>query len=313
MSILRKIHNAVGGALRANLNRERELDQLKILTAQVLMQTPSPALKTGNIQDAEFKVFSQNGEDGILQYLIRKADIRGVERSFVEFGVQDYSESNTRFLVMHNDWRGLIIDGSDKFIKRIKNNYYYWKHDLQAVRSFITRDNIDEIITGAGLGGEIGILSVDIDGNDYWVWEAIQSVSPVIVVAEYNALFGPDRALTVPYDPTFVRSTAHYSNLFWGASIRALTLLANRKGYALVGSNTSGNNIFFVRRDRLNGQREMTAAEAFVPSRFRESRDQSGSLTYLKDDARLREVGNCMAFDIETDRLTAMSDLLAEG
>ena len=111
------------------------------------------------------------------------------------------------------------------------------------------------------MSGEIGLLSIDIDGNDYWVLEAIDSVSPQILVAEYNSLFGPERAVTVPYDAAFVRGEKHYSHLYWGASLAALVRAAETKGLALVGGNRAGNNAFFVRRDTLGGIPERTAAE----------------------------------------------------
>ena len=121
--------------------------------------------------------------------------------------------------------------------------------------STIDRDNINDLISTSGFGSEIGILSIDIDGNDYWVWQAIDCVQPRILILEYNALFGPDAAISVPYDASFVRSRAHYSNLFWGASLEALTRLSKQKGYALVGCNSAGNNAFYIRHDVLGAHR----------------------------------------------------------
>jgi len=117
-------------------------------------------------------VFSQWGEDGIIQYLISRLPWK--IRFFVEFGVQDYSESNTRFLLVNDNWTGLVIDSSSESIKHIRSQEYYWKYDLTAVCDFVTIDNINKLIMGAGITGSIGILSIDIDGNDYWIWNAIQ-------------------------------------------------------------------------------------------------------------------------------------------
>src|SRR5687767_12061230 len=101
-----------------------EIETIKLLQAKSIIHL-NETLKSSNIQDYEFKVFSQWGDDGIIQYLI--ATINLPYKTFIEFGVQDYSESNTRFLLMNNNWRGLIMDGSSKNIEFIKRASYYWK------------------------------------------------------------------------------------------------------------------------------------------------------------------------------------------
>ena len=179
-----------------------------------------------------------------------------------------------------------MIDGSRKAIDYIMSDDIYYQHDLQALEAFITKDNINDLISSAGISGEIGLLSVDIDGNDYWVWKAIDVVQPVIVVVEYNSVFGKDRALTVPYQSDFVRSVAHYSYLYFGASLKALCLLAEEKGYSLVGCNAIGNNAYFVRKDRLGELKALSLEEGYVESQFRESRNKQGQLNYLRGAAR---------------------------
>ncbi len=227
----------------------------------------------------EFQVYSQWGEDGIIEWLLR--NVRVERQVFVEFGVQNYEESNTRFLLVNRNWSGLILDGSAEHMAYVRRDPIYWRHNLKAVNAFITRENINDLLHDAGINGEIGLLSVDIDGVDYWVWEAITAVFPAIVVAEYNSLFGADRAVTVPYDATFQRSTAHHSNLYYGASLSALVGLGRRKGYAFVASNRAGNNAFFVRRDLLPaGIRELTVREGFVMRQFREGRNEAGELQF---------------------------------
>jgi hypothetical protein len=199
------------------------------------------------LRESEFRTFSQWGEDGIIQRLVHTVPIE--RKLFVEFGVQDYSESNTRFLLLNDNWSGLVMDGDEANIAAIRRSDLFWRHNIKAQRAFVTRENIDELLRGNGVEGDIGLLSIDIDGNDYWVWEAISSIAPRIVIAEYNARFGPQRAVTIPYDPAFTRQRAHYSMIYYGASLAALTQLGKRKGYALVGCNSAGNNAFFVRRD----------------------------------------------------------------
>jgi hypothetical protein len=233
-----------------------------------------------SLQEAEFRVFSQWGEDGIIQYLLGKLSIP--RKVFVEFGVETYVEANTRFLLMNDNWSGLVLDGSAENIRTIRKSAIYWQYNLKAVEAFITRENINTLLTDNGMSGEIGLLSVDIDGNDYWVWQATDAVFPAIVVLEYNARFGPDEAVTVPYDPGFTRGKAHHSHIYYGASLAALTQLSAEKGYALVGCNRAGNNAFYVRDDLLpDGLPKLSVKEAYTRNQFRESRDAEGKLALL--------------------------------
>lgn len=191
-------------------------------------------------------MFSQFGDDGIIQYLEHVLGIGPAHKVFIEFGVQDYTESNTRFLLLSDNWRGLVLDGSRAHVDCVRCDPISWRHDLTAAHAWIDRDNINDLIAIHGCAGEIGLLSIDLDGNDYWVWEAIRVVDPIIVVAEYNAVFGSRHAVTVAYDPQFDRTKAHDSNLYWGALLPALHFLAAKKGYAFVGTNSAGNNAYFA-------------------------------------------------------------------
>ena len=246
----------------------------------------------------ELSVFSQWGEDGLIAYLASRVPIE--DRSFVEFGVEDYREANTRYLLMTRNWRGLVIDGSAANISAIKADDISWRFELTARCAFVTRDNINDLIGEEGFRGDIGLLSVDIDGNDYWVWQAIDVVQPRIVVAEYNSLWGPDRKVTVPYDPEFVRGRKHYSNLYYGASLAALEHLGRTKGYSLVGGNSAGNNAFFVRDDVRGPVPATTARQAYRQARFREARDRDGNLTFASFPQRLAEVAQLPLHDVET-------------
>jgi hypothetical protein len=261
------------------------------------------------LAEVEFKVYSQWGEDGILQFLI--GHVRPLEQTFVEFGTQDYTESNTRFLLVNDNWRGLIMDGSERAMEFVRGDVIYWRHDLEALRAFITAENINELIARRFPGPELGLLSVDIDGNDYWVWQAVTRVQPAIVVCEYNSIFGARLAVTVAYRDNFDRTAAHHSNLYYGASLSALCRLADRKGYAFVGSNSAGNNAFFVRRDRLSGLPALSAAEGYVESRYRESRDAGGRLSYLRGIERLRALQDLPLLDLDTGEERPIRELYA--
>ncbi|KKP40258.1 MAG: hypothetical protein UR30_C0005G0039 [Candidatus Peregrinibacteria bacterium GW2011_GWC2_33_13] len=262
------------------------------------------------INDYEFKVFSQWGEDGIIQYLINKIPIKN--KIFVEFGVENYKESNTRFLLQNNNWSGLVIDGSEQNIKQIKSEDIYWRYNLKAEHSFITRDNINEIILNSGIKGDIGILSIDIDGNDYWVWESINVVSPAIVICEYNSLFGSSDKIVIPYKENFERNKEHYSMLYFGASISAFNFLAEKKGYSLVGSNLAGNNLFFVRNDLVNNLKVLTPQEAYQKSMFRESRNTSGELTFANFNERYELIKDIDVINLDANKLVKISDIYVE-
>jgi hypothetical protein len=235
------------------------------------LENPGP----GVLADYEFRVFSQWGEDGIIQHLLKCVDVD--KDIFVEFGVSDYLESNTRFLLVNNNWTGLVLDSSEEFIGKLRRSAISWQHNLIAVQAFVTRDNINELIAARGINGDIGLLSIDIDGNDYWVWEAMDVVKPVIVIIEYNHRFGSELAVTIPYDEKFRRGE-NYPLIYFGASLAALCRLASRKGYAFVGCNRNGVNAFFVRREKMpDSLRELAVSEGYVAGKFSETRDAEGN------------------------------------
>lgn len=233
------------------------------------------------LANSEFRVFSQWGEDGVLQKIFNLVPID--RNIFVEFGVQNYTESNTRFLLINDNWAGLIIDSDANNIDFIRKDPIYWAHNLKSECAFIKCDNINELISSAGISGDIGLLSIDIDGNDYWIWNSISCVSPRVVVIEYNFRFGDHAAVTIPYNQNFSRSEAHYSMIYYGCSLAALEILGKKKGYSLVHCNLAGNNAFFVRDDIMPKElKRLSASEAYKMGQFRECRDEAGNLTFLE-------------------------------
>jgi len=284
-------------------NSERQL----ILQCSLAAKMNRSLAHLSVLADAEFCGFSQWGEDGIIDWLIEK--MPGIPRTFVEFGVENYRESNTRLLLFLRNWRGLVIDGSAEHISNIQKQDIYWRYDLTAKRAFIDRDNINELISGAGFKGDIGLLSVDIDGNDYWVWKAIDVVSPIIVICEYNAIFGDLHQLCVPYKADFQRNKAHHSNLYYGASLPALINIAAQKGYVFTGTNSNGCNAFFVREDFSYVVKSSIAEIKAFPSNFREARDLSGQLTYARGSERKQIIQHLPVFDFETKSIRLLGDL----
>jgi hypothetical protein len=281
-----------GAAVRKDIDRLR--GQIGGLESRKVAE-----LEPGEIGRAEFRVFSQFGEDGIIQFLVQRVAIEN--DLFVELGVEDYSESNTRFLLVHDNWRGLIVDAAESMHHFLRSSDLAWRHEIDAKTAFVDRHNVNDLIATAGIEGDIGLLSIDLDGNDYWILEAIEVVSPRILVTEYNSVFGVGAAVTVPYHQSFDRKEKHWSWLYWGASLAALAKLAGARGYALVGGNRAGNNAFFVRRDVLGEIPEVDVSTAYAPSRFRESRDRSGELSYVSGHERqLRLIADMSVVDVES-------------
>jgi len=263
------------------------LDRNAVVQAVALAAYNDSRKKLNDLSDVEFSAFSQWGEDGIIAWLTSR--LLTIPKTFVEFGVENYRESNTRLLLQMRNWRGLVLDGSEANIDDIRRQNIYWRYSLTAQCAFIDRDNINDFINRAGIGGEIGLLSIDIDGNDYWVWESIDVVDPAIVVVEYNAVLGDVHSLTVPYDASFQRTVAHHSNLYFGASLPALIGLGRQKGYTFIGTTSTGCNAFFVRNNIADLVTSALSGAWAYPSKTRESRDENGNLTYIagKDRAQV--------------------------
>jgi hypothetical protein len=271
-------------------------EDLKILLSKnIILQLKSA--NNQNLPDWEFKVFSQWGQDGIIQFLLNK--LNATSKKFIEFGVENYIESNTRFLLMNNNWSGLIIDGSEKNISEVNSSYYIWKYDLKTVHSFITKDNINSIIKDNNFE-DADLLSIDLDGNDYWIWDSIL-IKPLIVIIEFNSIFGSDKKISVPYKENFQRNQEHYSNLYFGASLPALKDLGEKKGYDLIYVNQERNDAFFV----LNGMHDFIPFDVrnITESKSREGRDEFGNLTLISGRSRYDAIRGLPIFNFENQKV----------
>jgi hypothetical protein len=227
---------------------------------------PAGADPAHGLQQYEYSLLSQNGEDGILRFLFSEIGFRS--RYFVEFGFGAH-QCNSLRLILHENFKGLLMDGSgencDFFrIAAAKRGVT----GVQAVRTFLTRENLESVIEEHGVPREIDFLSLDVDGNDYWFWESLERIAPRVVCIEYNAGIGPTLSWTVPYDPGFERFAKHPSGFFHGASLKALEKLGRRKGYRLIGCDSTGTNAFFLRDDvEVPRIPTLTAEEAYRPHR----------------------------------------------
>jgi hypothetical protein len=284
--IIKKILNR----LYSSHKFSKEIDSVKILLGNIISEN-NKKKNESNISSYEFSIFSQWGDDGIIDYLINNLDIKN--KSFIEFGVQDYTECNTKFLLMNKNWKGLIIDEAENLINKIKNSDIYWRFDLTAIKSFITKNNINNIFKENNFVGQVGLLSIDIDGNDYWIWDSINCVDPEIVIIEYNSRLGFEKAITIPYREDFERKKAHYSNIYYGASLKALINLGKKKNYIFIGCNSAGNNAYFIKSNLENSKiKEIKIEQGFVHSKFRESRDENGNKNYLAFEEEKKILNN---------------------
>ena len=308
--IINKFNNLIKDFKRSFILNEKSL----ILSGTILENKFSELESLNELCDCEFSVFSQWSEDGIISWILNQ--LPNLPKNFIEFGVEDYSESNTRFLLQTKNWSGLVIDGCSENINKIKSSYYYWKHDLNAVRSFITKGNINNIITNNIQSDDIGLLSIDIDGNDYWVWNAINCIKPCVVIVEYNGVFGDLQSISVPYKPSFIRNKAHYSNLFFGCSIKSLIDLGKSKGYSLLGTNSNGLNAFFIREDYFQIIKEKVENVTIYPPKFRESLSKNGLLSFLAHNERLNQIKDQYVVNIpsnETVKLSSFNDIYSSN
>ncbi len=220
--------------------------------------------KSKRLNKSEYQVFSQNGEDGIIQEIFNRIGL--TNKYFIEFGVEDGLECNSTNL-LYKQWQGLWIEGSSAYFNSINTRFKDFIDNGQLVvkNAFIKAENIESLFKSAEAPVEPDLLSIDIDYNDYYIWQAIKNYKPRVVIIEYNSVFRPDTHFVVPYNADRMWDKTSY----FGASLLALEKLADTKGYDLVGCSFTGSNAFFVRRD-ITGtlfEQPYTAETHYEPNR----------------------------------------------
>ena len=224
--------------------------QIRNLLDLQAMQYREHLLKTGKYSDPsclnhyEYSIHAQCGEDGIIEEIFRR--IGATNRYFVEFGVGNGLQNNTVSLLLKN-WVGVWMEAEQGNAEIIRSKFsaMLTRHRLTFLQTFVTAESIESLFAEQGVPNEFDLLSIDIDGNDYWVWNAITKYQPRVIICEYNGRYGPHLQWVMQYDPTH----AWNGSCYYGASLKSLELLGKSKGYMLVGCNLAGVNAFFIRED----------------------------------------------------------------
>lgn len=239
--------------IRKILNRLflRKFDDIKVQKGQLFERHLEQNLnKITSIEETFFKVFSQDYEDGIIQYLIKSLSLKNIK--FVEIGTQDYSESNTRYIFETMRCEGLIIDPTPNLKKKISSFLRTWKNTLTIHNDFINSNNVVEIIEKNSFEKNLDIFSLDIDGIDYWILEKLPKKIAKIFIIEYNPYFGSKKEICAPNIEYFDRFKYHSTGFCWGASLKAIIKLMKQKGYTFIGTNNLNVNSFFVQDEFIN-------------------------------------------------------------
>lgn len=277
-----------------------DLQNLKFLLGQnTILTSRSMSERFIHLWDAEVKVFSQWGEDGILDFLCEKIGL--IKPRVLEIGAGNFTECNSRFLAENRNASVVVVDGRNDLVINVNSSSLKWKTHIFALEEWVTTKNINTIINSAkNMIGKLDVLSIDLDGNDYWIVEAADLSEFKIIVVEYNPLFGSAHGVSVPSDDNFNRATAHYSCLYYGASLKAFNHILDQKGFVFMGSNRVGNNAFFVHKQVVEKINLMVPRDLslYTDWRIRESRDSSRQLNYLSGSDRLKEISDLPLKDV---------------
>lgn len=250
---------------------ERSLNNI----ASLALGTPSLISPRTEMNRHEYSVHSQFGEDGVLAWVFSKIEPK--TKTLVEIGCGSGRQCNTAHLILNLGWHGFLVDGSAQNVREARDYFKYllpWQlyEQSRVEQQFVTKDNINDILQRHPKFSSPDLLTIDIDGNDYWVWEAITAVDPSVVVVEYNSTFGDTEAVTTPYGEHFDAYKEHPLGLYHGASLVALCTLAEQKGYMLIGCESNGANAFFVKQRHANLFAAVSPQEAFYENQHKAKR-----------------------------------------
>lgn len=267
--------------------------------------------------DVETKVFSQWGEDGIIAFLCDSLSI--AKPKIIEFGAGAFKECNSRYLAESYNASVFAVDSRHDLLNSLDSSELKWRNSIWLVNEWITPASAFVLLeTAKQFMDGTDVLSLDIDGNDYWVLSSLDLTGIRILVVEYNPLFGGMLPVTIPRDDNFDRQTRHYSSLYYGASIGAfVSQLCGSDEFRFVGTNRAGNNAFFVRSEEAHKVPlplpSLQNLSRYCDWRVRESRDPSGQLNYLYGLNRVNEIRHLPVVNLNTGDTVTLAEVFGLG
>lgn len=291
----------------------KDRDAMQKNFAQIQKQIANLNVPKLHLDDHGWGVFSQTDEDGILHFLTTTLNLS--QPKFLELGAGNFSECNFRGLVETGNGSGVFVDARKDLIHTLRRTVASYLGPALAVEAYITPDNVEQLVSDARkeLGG-LDLLSIDLDGNDYWVAERVDFSGIKVVVMEVNPGFGELSTVSVPRNDTFDRGSAHFSHLYWGTSISAYTRLMSARGFTLVGLSQKRFNAFFVTKEEVErspvlGRMAEKLVVDFSRWRVREGRDRAGQLTYASSSEALRGFPDLPLVDVKTGATISIESL----
>lgn len=295
-------------SVRKKIQRDNDSLKFRIGEAALLSQKAASGAFV-HLWDAEVQVYSQWGEDGILDFL---CDCLGLAKPRVlELGAGNFAECNSRFLAEHRNASVVAVDARKDLSEIMRSIPLYWRTSLFPIEDWITPESAPLLLSKAkSLMSEVDIISLDIDGNDYWVAESLDMAGVQLFVVEYNALLGHEQPVTVPRDDRFDRATAHSTWLYFGVSLRAWVYLFEQRGFTFIGTNRAGCNAFFCESEQARkiplSKPSTIDLAPYVDWRVRESRDPEGNLSYLAGPDRVDAIGSLPLVNVVTGEMTSV-------
>lgn len=282
----RKLRSAIDkNKQKISLSKENATTNALIYMANKYAGLSSANRPQSCLSQFEYKVFSQFGEDGVIAEIMSR--IGAESHRIVEIGIGNGTECNSLNLLINFGWTGLLIEGNpsfaDKANEMLAERRGISSDQLVLVSEFVDVENINSVISGAGFDGEVDVLSIDVDGNDIWLLKEINVINPRLIIVEYNASFGPDLSVSIPYVRDFVWARRDpEKQCYYGASVTALAKVARQKGYNLVYGTQAGVNLFFVRSDLMVANlTEITPQQAYRPNFTNLMKPQSANISAL--------------------------------
>jgi hypothetical protein len=307
MRSIRKLLYLFRGIIRGTKSKE-----LKFMLGQsAISSSRASANSFHRLWDSEVKIYSQFGEDGIIDYICQKLSLS--KPRILEIGAGNFSECNSRWLVESRNSGAYLVDGRRDLPAGVMESQLLWQSHLFFDQAWVTPENIQVIFDKASKAIEgIDIFSLDLDGNDYWILKELNLKSTSIVVVEYNPLFGPKLSVTIPRNDTFLRSQGHTSWLYYGASLKAFIDLLEIKGFSFLGTNRVGNNAFFIQKRFSECFNLLPHGDLsiFTDWPIRDSRSKTGELDYLSGNDRIVAMREMPLLDLYTSNMIKVADVL---